>query len=337
MDALSVQQIPSGGEWLYEPKWDGFRCLAFRDGVNLQLQSKSGQRLDRYFPELAQALLRSKERRFVLDGEIVVPAGKTLSFDALLMRIHPAASRIKKLAEETPARLMVFDFLCDGAGKSLLGLPLEERRKRLERTMAENFARNPFVQLSPSTGRLAVAQRWLADAGAGTDGIIAKLRTAEYRPGDRSAMQKVKPRRSADCVVGGFRYAEGSTEVGSLLLGLYDRKQLLHHVGFCSGLKAVNRAGLTKKLERLVQAPGFTGRAPGGPSRWSTKRSSQWKPLKAKLVVEVGFDHVTNERFRHGTRFLRWRPDKVPNQCRMEQLHQKKSILRKAPAQKREP
>ena len=323
MDALSVEEVPIGPDWQYEPKWDGFRCLAFRDGAWVHLQSKSGQPLERYFPELVEALRALKAKQFVLDGEIVVPVGKTLSFDHLLMRIHPAASRVRKLMVETPARLIVFDLLCDTTGKSLLYLPFEERRRRLEAFAGANLDRDGPVRLSPATTRPQVAKKWFGSAGL--DGLIAKRLDAEYRPGERTAMQKIKVLRSADCVVGGFRYAEKKREVGSLLLGLYGKDGLLHHVGFCSGIKEEDRSDLTKKLKRLVEAPGFTGRAPGGPSRWSTKRSAEWQPLKPELVVEVEFDHVTGERFRHGTRFLRWRPDKSPSQCGMDQLKQKNS------------
>jgi ATP-dependent DNA ligase len=320
MDALSVDRIPTGGQWQYEPKWDGFRCVAFRDGTEVCLQSKAGQSLERYFPELVEALRRLPARRFVLDGEIVVPVGKKLSFDHLLMRIHPAASRVQKLAATTPAQLVVFDFLTDLQGKSLLNLPLLERRARLELFAAKQFRGSKRLRLSPATTHWRVAQRWFARVGGDWDGVIAKRRDAPYRPGERTAMQKIKRLRSADCVVGGFRLASKGHQVGSLLLGLYDKQNLLNHVGFCAGFKAAELAGLTRKLKRLVGRPGFTGRAPGGPSRWSTKRSQEWKPLKTRLVVEVGFDHVSGNRFRHGTKFIRWRPDKSPQQCRMEQL-----------------
>jgi ATP-dependent DNA ligase len=265
-----------------------------------------------------------RARRFVLDGEIVIPAGAALSFDALLQRIHPAESRVRKLAAETPAWLVVFDLLAEGA-RSFLDAPLHERRKRLEAFARENFPRDGSIRLSPATTKIAVARRWFGRVGATLDGIIAKRVDAPYAAGEREAMMKIKARRTADCVVGGFRYAEKARVVGSLLLGLYDDAGLLHHVGFCSGLKATERAALTKKLEAVRGGPGFTGRAPGGPSRWSTKRSSEWEPLQPKLVVEVEFDHVSGGRFRHGTTLLRWRPDKAPRQCTMEQLAQKRS------------
>ena len=325
MEATSVDEIPEGADWQYEPKWDGFRCLAFRDGDKVELRSKAGQPLARYFPDIVAAVLAVKARRFVLDGEIVIPEGSALSFDALLQRIHPAESRVKKLAAATPGWLVVFDLLADERGASLAERPLRERRDALEAFAAKNFPPGGAVRLSPATTRLAVAKKWFGSVGATLDGIIAKKIDAPYAAGKRDAMVKIKARRTADCVVGGFRYAEKKRVVGSLLLGLFDDGGLLHHVGFCSGLKAAERPALTKKLEALIGAPGFTGRAPGGPSRWSTKRSTEWQPLKTKLVVEVQFDHVSGGRFRHGTTLLRWRPDKAPKQCTMEQLRQKAS------------
>jgi ATP-dependent DNA ligase len=325
MEAASVEAIPEGDGWQYEPKWDGFRCVAFRAGDEVELRSKAGQPLARYFPDVVAALRDVKAREFVLDGEIVIPAGKTLSFDALLQRIHPAESRVKKLAAETPAWFVVFDLLANGKGRSLVGQPLRDRRAALESFAEKNFARDGAVRLSPATTKLSVAKKWFGSVGATLDGIIAKKIGAPYAAGERSAMVKIKARRTADCVIGGFRYAEKARVVGSLLLGLYDDDGALHHVGFCSGLKAAERPALTRKLEALISPPGFTGRAPGGPSRWSTKRSTEWQPLKPELVVEVQFDHVTGGRFRHGTTLLRWRPDKAPRQCTMEQLHQKSS------------
>ena len=294
MEAQSVEHIPIGSEWQYEPKWDGFRCLVFRDGSKIELQSKSGQSLTRYFPELVEAVRSVKAATFVLDGEIVVPAGNAFSFDALLQRIHPARSRVEKLAAAT---------------QSLLGV---ER-----------------IRLSPATTRLAEAKGWLRRVGTTLDGIVAKRRDLEYRSGDRSGMQKIKNYRSADCVVGGFRYNEGKPVVGSLLLGLYDDNGLLHHVGFTSTIKREDKPALTKKLEPLIAPPGFTGNAPGGPSRWSTKRSGEWQPLKPKLVVEVCYDHFSGHRFRHGTKLMRWRPDKSPEQCTLDQVKQKKADLMK--------
>ena len=322
MEALSVAEIPAGPEWQYEPKWDGFRCLVFRQGSKVQLQSKAGQPLGRYFPELVDAVAKLKADNFVLDGEIVIPVGNRLSFDDLLMRIHPAKSRIEKLSVETPAMLIVFDFLQDEVHGPLTDLPLDARRKHLE-SFAKRYLRSTEqIVLSPVTRDLKVAKRWFASAGTALDGIIAKRVDLEYRSGDRTGMQKIKPTRTAECVVGGFRYAANERVVGSLLLGLYDEEGKLNHVGFTSSFKKGERKKLLATVEPLIQPPGFTGKAPGGPSRWSTKRSSEWQPLKPKLVVEVAFDHFTGGRFRHGTNLVRWRPDKSPRKCRMDQVNQ---------------
>lgn len=322
MEAKSVDSVPVGDEWQYEPKWDGFRSLAFREGSKIELHSKSTQPLSRYFPELITALGCLKSKMFVLDGEICVPAQGGFSFDALLQRIHPAASRVQRLASETPAIYVVFDLLAAEDGRSLLAQPLRERRRRLEQFAAAYFD-NDSIRLSPATPKLAQARKWLAKTGATLDGIIAKRRDMSYRSGERDGMQKIKNFRSADCVLGGFRYAAGTKVVGSLLLGLYNVKGLLDHVGFTSSIAAADRPELTKKLERLIEPPGFTGNAPGGPSRWNRGKEDIWQPLKPELVVEVRFDHVSSSRFRHGTKFLRWRPDKTPKQCTMDQLAQK--------------
>ena len=327
MEALSVDEIPTGSGWQYEPKWDGFRCLIFRNGGKVDLQSKSGRSLTRYFPELVEAILNVKARNFAIDGEIVVPHDGTFSFDDLLQRIHPAQSRVKKLAAETPALLIVFDLLADGDSQSLTHLPLRERRRKLEAFARRYFRDKTRIRLSQATTRLSDAKAWLKDVGGTLDGIIAKRSDLEYRSGDRTGMQKIKKYRSADCVVGGFRYNEGKPVVGSLLLGLYDDDGLLHHVGFTSTIPRDEKKALTIKLKKLVAPPGFTGNAPGGPSRWSTGRSAQWQPLKPELVVEVRYDHFTGHRFRHGTKFLRWRPDKSPRQCTMEQVMQKTADL----------
>jgi len=320
MEAKSVAQLPTGADWQYEPKWDGFRCLAFRDGDRVDLQSKSGQPLGRYFPELVDALLKLKLKRFVLDGEIVVPVDGRLSFDDLLMRIHPAASRVQKLAKEHPATLIVFDLLVDDRGKSFAAAALPERRKKLDAFAKKYFTKNKSIELSPETKDLKIAKDWLDSAGGDVDGVIAKRLGLPYQSGNRNGMVKVKRLRTVDCVIGGFRYASEGKLVGSLLLGLYDDKGLLHHVGFTSGIKAADKPQLTKKLEALIKPPGFTGRAPGGPSRWSTDRSAEWKPLAPKLVIEIQYDHFTGGRFRHGTRFLRWRPEKKPAQCTIDQV-----------------
>jgi ATP-dependent DNA ligase len=326
MEAKPVDSVPVGDEWQYEPKWDGFRCLAFREDSKIELQSKSTQPLSRYFPELIAALGCLKSKMFILDGEIGVPAQSGFSFDALLQRIHPAASRVRRLASETPAIYVVFDLLAAEDGRSLLAQPLRERRRRLEQFAAAYFD-NDSIRLSPATPKLAQARKWLAKTGATLDGIIAKRRDMSYRSGECDGMQKIKSFRSADCVVGGFRHAASSKVVGSLLLGLYNVKGLLDHVGFTSSIAAADRPELTKKLERLIEPPGFTGNAPGGPSRWSRGKENVWQPLKPDLVVEVRFDHVSSRRFRHGTKFLRWRPDKAPKQCTMDQLAQRQSDL----------
>ncbi|WP_280971315.1 ATP-dependent DNA ligase [Bradyrhizobium sp. ISRA430] len=327
MEARSVDAIPRGKEWQYEPKWDGFRCLLSRDGSHVDLRSKSGEDLARYFPEIVAAALALKPRRFTLDGEIVVPQGKAFSFDALLQRIHPAASRVKKLSQETPALYLTFDLLATAGQKQLAEKPLSERRPALEAFAKANLQSSPVFRLSSTTTSYATAKKWLAQSGGGSDGIIAKRIDLPYQAGNRDGMQKIKKSRSADCVVGGFRYATSRIAnrrvVGSLLLGLYDDKGLLNHVGFTSAIKAEEKPALTDRLEALIAKPGFTGNAPGGPSRWSTERSAKWCPLKPKLVIEVCYDHFSGERFRHGTSILRWRPDKAPRQCTFEQLKQK--------------
>jgi ATP-dependent DNA ligase len=316
MEALLAAELPEGQGWQFEPKWDGFRCLARRDRAEVTLTSKSGKPLARYFPEVVEMLHGVAEKRFLLDGELIISVGDVLSFDALQLRLHPAESRVRKLAKETPAELMLFDLLELG-GKSLLDQPLAKRREALQRFFAKNAV--PGMHLSPVTTDRDAALAWLEQSGGALDGVIAKRLDLEYRSGER-AMIKVKQQRTADCVVGGFRYAEKKKEVGSLLLGLYDDQGLLDHVGFTSAIPAKDRPALTKKLEKLVQPPGFTGSAPGGPSRWNTARTAKWQPLKPLLVVEVRYDQVTARRFRHGTGFLRWRPDKAPRQCTFEQL-----------------
>jgi ATP-dependent DNA ligase len=320
MEALLVSEIPAGENWEYEPKWDGFRCLAFRDGQKVELQSKSGQPLGRYFPEIVAALLKLKAPKFVLDGELVIPLDGRFSFDDLLQRIHPAASRVAKLSQQTPAHFIVFDLLVDDNGKPAYELPLGKRRVKLESFAKKYLAKNREIELSPRTKDLTLARKWLSTTGIKLDGVIAKRLDLPYRSGERDGMQKVKRMRTADCVVGGFRYASKGKVVGSLLLGLYDDEGLLHHVGFTSSFNEIEKKELTKKLEPLIAQPGFTGNKPGGPSRWSTKKTSEWEPLKTKLVVEVQYDHFTGGRFRHGTRFLRWRPDKKPKQCGIEQV-----------------
>ena len=317
MEAKLVRALPEGPGWWFEPKWDGFRCLVFRDGDDVALQSKSGKPLGRYFPEVEAMVASLKADRLVLDGELIIPVGGVLSFEALQLRLHPAESRVRKLAAESPAELMLFDCLVSRDGENLLERPLSERRESLEVFHAAESTGS--TRLSPGTADRALAEDWLEESGGALDGVVAKRWDGIYEAGER-AMQKVKRIRSADCVVGGFRYAAKGGKVGSLLLGLYDAEGKLNHVGFTSAIPAADRAELTQRLETLVAPPGFTGRAPGGPSRWSTERSGEWQPLKPKLVVEVAYDHVTGDRFRHGTRLLRWRPDKAPAQCRMDQL-----------------
>lgn len=319
MEALPASELPAGENWQYEPKWDGFRCLAFRDGKNVSLLSKSGKPLTRYFPEVASALLKLPAKKFVLDGEIVIPLQDSLSFDHLLMRIHPAASRILKLSKETPALFLVFDLLVNERGESLVTQPLSERRQRLEDFARRYIKRAGTLRLSPATTDVRMARKWFR-MDVALDGVIAKQRDLAYQTGNRKGMQKIKRQRTADCVVAGFRYLEKKPVVGSLLLGLYDDEGRLDHVGFSSSITNEERPALTKKLRRLIGGPGFTGKAPGGLSRWSTKRSMEWEPLQPKLVAEVQFDHFTGDRFRHGTKFLRWRPDKAPRECTFKQV-----------------
>ena len=316
MEALLAAELPEGEGWQFEPKWDGFRCLARRDGDEVTLTSKSGKPLGRYFPDVVELLAGLKERDFLVDGELIIPAGDALSFEALQLRLHPAESRVRKLAAANPAELMLFD-LIEFAGEDLRDEPLSKRREALEKFFARNAL--PRLHLSPMTCDRSTAVRWLERSGGALDGVIAKRRNLEYRSGERS-MIKVKQQRTADCVVGGFRYAEKKKEVGSLLLGLYDDKGVLNHVGFTSAITAKERPQLTSDLEALIEPPGFTGNAPGGPSRWNTARSMAWEPLKPKLVVEVRYDQVTGGRFRHGTSIVRWRPDKDPKQCTYRQL-----------------
>jgi len=276
--------------------------------------------LGRYFPEVVAAVGDLKARQIVLDGELAVPAGGRFDFDQLLQRIHPAASRIKKLSTETPALFIVFDMLADADGRSVMDLPLRQRRERLEEFARRHFSRHGLFHLSPATTSLRQARKWFQKVGGNLDGIVAKRLDSPYLPGERTAMQKIKLVQTADCVVGGFRLARGRQVVGSVLLGLYDRDGLLNHVGFTSAMKEKDRPELTAKLQTLVGPPGFTGSKPGGPSRWSTERSGQWLPVKPRLVAEVAYDHFSAGRFRHGTQFLRWRPDKAPRQCTFEQV-----------------
>ena len=362
-EAKSVDSLPSESGWLYEPKWDGFRCLAFRQGNEVILQSKAGQPLGRYFPEIVAALLTLPARKFVLDGEIVIRSGAGLDFDALLQRIHPAASRIQRLSQETPSTYMVFDLLVDGQGRSLAAKPLSARRMALQEfaaaniddkrdsrsskktTMAALKGPGARIMLSPASADFATAEKWMREgAASGWDGVVAKRLDCEYMSGERTGMVKIKRIRTADCVVGGFRWARGKNsedkaagsksttakttdkkrpteEVGSLLLGLYNKKGELDHIGFSSSFTREERKKLKPILEPLMGGEGFSGKAPGGPSRWTRDaRDTEWFPLKPKLVGEFRYDHFSGGRFRHGTKFLRWRPDKKPEQCTMEQI-----------------
>jgi len=317
MEARLVEDLPEDEGWQFEPKWDGFRCLAFKSDGAVDLRAKSGKPLARYFPEMVAILKKLPQKRFVIDGELAIADGDTLSFEALQARLHPAESRIAKLSKDTPAILILFDMIVTPRGRSLMGAPLTERRKALE--AFATVAREPALKLSPYTDDRAEAEAWLSRASGALDGVIAKRSDGPYVAGER-AMLKVKPIRTADCVVGGFRYGSKSREVGSLLLGLYDEAGLLDHVGFTATITDRERAAFTKLLEGLIAPPGFTGKAPGGPSRWSTERSGDWQPVQPKLVVEVRYDQVTGNRFRHGTKLVRFRPDKAPKQCTFEQI-----------------
>jgi ATP-dependent DNA ligase len=355
-EAKSVKDLPRQAGWLYEPKWDGFRCLAFRQGDEVVLQSKAGQPLGRYFPEVVAALLALPARKFVLDGEIVIRSGAGLDFDALLQRIHPAASRIQRLSEETPATYMVFDLLADAKGRSLAAGPLSARRMALQEFAVANISAEPEskrkkttarttlknadqrLMLSPASSDFAAAEKWMREgAASGWDGVIAKRLNCEYMSGERTGMVKIRRIRTADCVVGGFRWARGAKtsngeaanskakkrpteEVGSLLLGLYNKNGELDHIGFSASFTREERKKLKSVLKPLMGGEGFSGKAPGGPSRWTRDaRDTEWFPLKPKLVGEFQYDHFSGGRFRHGTKFLRWRPDKKPEQCTMEQ------------------
>ncbi len=328
MEARLVDAIPRDAGWQYEPKWDGFRCLAFRDGEEIALQSKSGTPLARYFPEIVERLRALEASRFVIDGELVVPRGDTLSFDDLLQRIHPAASRVARLARETPATYLIFDLLADGNATPYLDRPLEQRR-----TLLEGFAERFFggddarLRLSPATRESATVDDWFARVGGALDGVIAKRVGAPYRAGERDAAVKIKAIRSADCVLGGYR-ASVRDGIGSLLLGLYDGGGRLDYVGFTSGFSVAEKRALLEQLRPLHAEVSFDGRAPGGPSRWNRGASSVWQALEPKLVLEVAFDQVTSDRFRHGTRPLRWRPDKAPRLCTLDQIRSTDRTLR---------
>jgi len=308
MEAKAVEALPASGDWQFEPKWDGFRCLAWVGKGPAQLFSRTGKPLSRYFPDVAAALAGLPEA--VLDGELVIPVDRILSFDALQMRLHPAASRVARLAAEHPALFMAFDRLDDRER------PLSARRGSLEAYLKANHS--AVLRLSPMTYDQAAARTWLARSGGALDGVVAKRLNEAYQPGAR-AMLKIKNWRDADCVVGGFREkADGS--VASLLLGLYDDAGKLNHVGFTSALGYVDRHALAKELHEITGQPGFTGAAPGGPSRWNRGIEKPWIPLQPERVAEVRYDHAAGGKFRHGTTFARWRPDKPPQGCTADQL-----------------
>lgn len=318
MESRQAAKIPIGDDWQYEPKWDGFRCLVFRSGENVELESKSGQSLTRYFPELVAAALAVDAGRFVLDGEIYIELDAGFDFDALLQRIHPAASRVARLAVETPARYAAFDLLVNAEGERCYEWPLQRRRVELER-LARAFAAGGMFAPSPATTDAGVARRWLAGDTARLDGVFAKRLDAPYAFGSRDAVVKIKRIYTADCVVGGFRRSPDG-KIASLLLGLYDGDEL-DHVGFVGSMSAEQRQRAADLLEPLAGGAGFSGVAPGGPSRWrKDPQSAAWVAVDPTTVVEITFDHVTDRRFRHASKLIRWRPDKAASQCTIDQL-----------------
>ncbi|MBV9233224.1 MAG: ATP-dependent DNA ligase [Candidatus Eremiobacteraeota bacterium] len=322
MEAQSVAALPDETGFQFEPKWDGFRALCFRDGDSVALQSKSGQPLARYFPEVTAAALAVKTPRFVLDGEIVVPVEDRLDFDQLLQRIHPAATRIAMLAKEYPAIYVVFDLLFDDRGEKLHARPLAERRPLLEKFAKKYLRDSARFKLSPATTDRATVAKWYKSVGGALDGIIAKRLDIPYSSGDRKGMMKIKRLRTADCVVGGYRTSSDGSSLGSLLLGLYTDDGDLDYVGFTSGFSAAEKQSLFKRLAAMKAGASFTSRIPGGPSRWNRGKETAWVPVRPEIVLEVEFDHVSGGRFRHGTRPLRFRPEKAPRQCTMDQLDQ---------------
>ena len=341
MLARLASDIPTGDAWLYEPKWDGFRCIVFYDGTDVELQSRDLKPLARYFPELQASLRDVLPGPMVRDGEVVIVTDGGLDFDALLLRIPPAASRVAKLAAETPASFVAFDMLAAGDA-DMRQQPFEQRRARLEASLA---AAKPPLYLTPATRKLPEARKWFSEfEGAGLDGIVAKRLDELYQPGQRT-MIKVKHLRTADCVVGGFRWAKSAqgSAIGSLLLGLYDSDGVLHHTGHTSSFKAEERKHLATMLAPYVteeegDAGGFGGgRTPGEPSRWTQGKDLSWVRLRPELVCEVAFDHLQGDRFRHATTFQRWRPDKSPRECTYDQLetavpYELKKIFGKKPS-----
>jgi ATP-dependent DNA ligase len=304
--AKSSRDLPAGDDWCYEPKWDGFRTIVFRDGDEVHLQSRNGKPMNRYFPDVVEQALALKAKRYVIDGEMVVTVDGIQEFDLLSQRIHPAASRVERLAEETPAALVAFDLLAEG-DDSLLELPYTERRKRLAKLVADP------VELTPSTSDPDEAAQWLAGTG---EGVIAKQASGAYKPGERVGMVKIKRVRTADAVVFAFRFGKEPDTVGSLILGMYDDDGELHVVGHTSGFKAKEKRELLGLLE-----PYRTGESgSGGPTRWKAEEDLVWEGLRPELVCEIGFDHITGQRIRHGAKFLRWRSDKEPSECEIAQL-----------------
>jgi len=330
MLAQLVRELPTTEGLLYEPKWDGFRCVVFRDGDEIELGSRNERPLTRYFPELIEALAANLPNRCVVDGEIVIAGERGLDFDALLQRIHPADSRVRKLAQETPSSFVAFDLLALG-DEDLREQPFADRRRALEHALGEA---SPPVHVTPVTTNASVAADWFDRfEGAGLDGVIAKDPLLRYQE-DKRVMLKVKHQRTADCVAAGFRRHKSGDGVGSLLLGLYDDKGTLHHVGVASGFSAKLRRELEAdvadyRTDALAGHPWESwaaadagGRMPGGPSRWTAKRDLSWEPLRPERVVEVGYDHLQGDRFRHATKFIRWRPDREPASCTYSQLDQ---------------
>jgi ATP-dependent DNA ligase len=333
MLAKRVEAIPTGDNWIFEPKWDGFRTLVFRDGDEVLLQSRDQKSLNRYFPELLEPVRSQLPETCVLDGEIVIAQGSTLDFDSLQLRIHPAASRIKLLSQQIPASIVFFDLLCYG-NRDLRDEPFQTRRAELEKLLAQA---TPPIHLTPATGDATLASDWFRRfEGAGLDGVMAKPATGTYEP-DKRVMFKVKHERECDCVVAGFRwYKKGErTKVGSLLLGLYDNSGALQHVGVCASFKDEVRSELVDFLapyrknalanhpwKSWADAAASDGehRMPGGQSRWSQGKDLSWEPLRPELVVEVAYEHMQGSRFRHMSRFRRWRPDKQPSDCTYAQL-----------------
>jgi ATP-dependent DNA ligase len=326
MLAKLTRELPRAEGMFYEPKWDGFRCIVFRDGIEVELGSRNEKPLTRYFPELIEPLRRDLPDRCVLDGEIVIAGPSGLDFDALSQRIHPAESRVNLLAGTTPASFVAFDILALG-DRDLCDAPYAERRGVLEQTLS---SASPPVHLTPATDDPEVAGDWFSRfEGAGLDGVVAKPGDLRYLP-DKRAMLKVKHERTADCVVAGFRWHKEGGVVGSLLLGLYDEGEVLHHVGVASGFSAGRRRELVDELEPFrvdaaedhpwLSAANESSRVPGGTSRWSAGKDMTWEPLRPERVCEVSYDHLQDQRFRHGTSFRRWRPDRLPSSCTYGQL-----------------